>query len=109
MAPYYDRAREICQAPSDDWDLETWSGRDRYDPLHFDPTTVTTRIAQIVPKKDRSFAGAYRDQLASLPTVTTYLYANVTDIEVDGSGSSVTRVAVRTLAELAFTSAEWGG
>ena len=97
VAPYYERAGEICQVSTDDWDLETWVERDRYAPYPFDPERVTTRVAQIVPKSKRSFAEEYEEDIEDMTDVTVLLGANVTALEVDEDGRAVTEAAVSTL------------
>ncbi len=103
VTPHYERARELCQVKTGDWDLETWVDRDRYEPFPFDPERVVTRVAQIVPKDRRSFGEAYRSELEQAANVTAYLGANVTEIEVDDDGTSATRADVATLDGNAFT------
>jgi len=102
VAPYYERAREICQVETPDWDLETWVERDRYEPFPFDPERVVTRVAQIVPRDERSFGATYREDLDKAANVTVYLHANVTEIEVDDDATTATGVRVATLGGPSF-------
>ena len=97
VAPYYDRAQEICRVATGDWDLETWVERDRFTPFPFDEERIATRVAQIVAKTRRSFADAHGAEIEEMANVTVLLGANVTALEVDDAGTSIEQVAVSTL------------
>jgi choline dehydrogenase-like flavoprotein len=103
LDPYYRRAREIVGLKSSSWDVADWDRRDRFGPLELNSRRVDTRVAQTVKKDDRSFGVRYRNDIRRAANVTAYLYANVTEIETDRSGTAATRVTVRTLAGNAFS------
>ncbi len=70
VAPYYERAQEICRVATGDWDLETWVERDRFTPFPFDEERIATRVAQIVAKTRRSFADAHGAEIEEMANVT---------------------------------------
>jgi choline dehydrogenase-like flavoprotein len=103
LDPYYPEARKIVGLKSSSWDVEDWDRRDRFEPIELSSRRVHTRVAQTVRKQNRSFGERYRDDVRRASNVTAYLYANVTEIETDRTGTAATRVAVRTLAGTGFS------
>lgn len=98
LEPYYERARIVCGIRSGEWALERWLTKDRFRPLPLAGDRVATRIAQIVPRRARSFRAAYRAELKAAPNVIVQCGANVTEIETNAAGSLATLVRVATLA-----------
>ena len=103
LEPYYEEARTICQLKVAEWDLAFWQERDRYAPFSFEGDRVITRVAQQAPSSLRRFGQTYRDEVVAAENVTTYLYANVTDIEADETAQNVTRLHVACLAGNKFS------
>jgi choline dehydrogenase-like flavoprotein len=103
IRPYYERARIICGVASPDWELGSWLGKDRLRPLPLAGKRITTRIAQVVPRKARSFAIVYRPDLEAARNVTVHCESNVTEIRTNDAGSLATRVEVATLAGTRFS------
>ena len=71
---------------------------DQYEPLPLSGDRVETRVDQIVPPDKRGFAGLYGDELKAASNITVYLEANVTEIELDETGTTATGVSVATLS-----------
>ncbi|CAN5148941.1 hypothetical protein BH20ACT13_BH20ACT13_10760 [soil metagenome] len=101
LDPYYPRAREAVHLSSDEWSVRSWDRRDSQFPLDLGSRTEP-RVAQMVDSHVRSFGSAYRDEIETASNVTTYLNANVTEIETDETGRAATRVRVATLARNRF-------
>jgi choline dehydrogenase-like flavoprotein len=100
---YYDRARVICHVGSSEWDLADWEQRDRFPPLALEGDRAASRVAQVVPVADRSFGKQYRADIDQAKNVTTYLNANVTEIETNAEGSTVTGVQIACLSGNRFS------
>src|SRR5215217_4218733 len=103
VQPYYERARQICWVGSPDWNLADWQQRDRLPVLPLEGSRVASRVAQVVPVAERSFAKHYRDDLDHATNVTTYLNANVTQIVANDEVSTVTEVHVACLSGNTFS------
>ena len=103
VQPYYDRARAICWVGSPDWNLADWEQRDGLPILPLEGGRVGSRVAQVVPAAERSFAKHYRDDLDHAPNVTTYLNANVTEIVTNDAANTVTDVRVACLSGNQFS------
>lgn len=102
VLPYYDRARTICAVGSPTWDLAEWQRQDAQPVLPLRDGRTASRVAQVVPAAQRSFAKHYRDELERAGSVTTYLNANVTEIVTDDAGARVTGVRVACLSGTRF-------
>jgi choline dehydrogenase-like flavoprotein len=103
IQPYYDRARAICWVGSPDWDLADWEKRDRWPVLPLAGGRVASRVAQVVPAAERSFAKHYRDDIEHATNVVTYLNANVTEIETNDEANTVTGVRAACLSGNRFS------
>src|SRR5918997_5154437 len=103
LDPYYGPAAQACHLPSQQWDLDEWVRRDHFSPLALNSDRIVTRVAQIVPKSSRSFGKNHREQLRQARNVTVFLRANVTNIETDDAGATVTSVRVATLSGNRFS------
>ncbi len=101
---YYEDARQICQLPSSDWDIGYWQKRDENPTLPLPDNNILTRPIQIIhPKALRRFGTVYRDEIRKAENITTYLYANVTELETDETGKKVVRVQVACLSGIKFS------
>src|SRR5215211_6304920 len=103
VQPYYDRARAICSVGSPDWNLADWEQRDRFPVLPLAGGRAASRVAQVVPVAQRSFARHYHDDIEHATTVTVYLNANVTEIETNDEATTVTGVRVACLSGNRFS------
>jgi choline dehydrogenase-like flavoprotein len=97
LDPYYRRAQDVVRLPSDEWDTEAWLQADDHSPLRFDEGRIVTRVDQIVPAEQRSFASLYGEDLRTASNVTVYLQANVREILMDETGLGAESVRVVTL------------
>ncbi|HEU5100428.1 MAG TPA: FAD-dependent oxidoreductase, partial [Roseiflexaceae bacterium] len=103
LMPYYDRARVICDVSSPEWDLADWEKRDRLPILPLPAERVGSRVAQVIPVARRSFGKLYRDDIDHSTNVTTYLNANVTEIETNDEGTTVIGVQIACLSGNRFS------
>jgi choline dehydrogenase-like flavoprotein len=103
LQPYYERARPICQVPSDRWDLADWRNEDPFPPLPLSGSRVVTRFAQVVAGARRSFGKVYRAEIERAEHVVAFLNANVTEIAPNEAASTVTSVRVACLSGNTFT------
>ena len=104
LAPYYQRAHTFLGLATDQFRASTWAEQDSFAPVDFgkDPRMMT-RVAQLVSIGPRSLGVRYRDELATTSNLTVLLHANVTDLEVDRAGTTVTRATVSVLSGPTFT------
>jgi choline dehydrogenase-like flavoprotein len=103
LAPFYRRAHEICQVPSDDYDPERAMAELRHpraQVLPFDPTFLETTIYRFSPPT--RFGQVYREALRRADGLRCYLNANVLAIKTDASARTVTRLAVGTMSGARF-------
>jgi choline dehydrogenase-like flavoprotein len=103
VQPYYDHARTVCGVGSPDWNLADWQRRDGLPILPLEGGRVGSRVAQVVPAAERSFAKHYRDDIDHAPNVTTYLNANVTEIVTNDAANTVTELRVACLSGTKFS------
>lgn len=103
MEPYYARAAPLMRVPfPQDWTVERWTGRDHRPRLPFDPARVESQLVQILPQRVRDFGKDFETDLGQADDVMVYLWANVTEIETDENGTSVTGLRVATLSGRTF-------
>lgn len=93
---FYRRAESFCGLSSS-WAAEDWLERDRFKPLSLVREPLITRIAQIIRKDRRRPGRSYRTDLERARNVTTLLNANLTELETDEGGKTVSRAAVACL------------
>jgi choline dehydrogenase-like flavoprotein len=104
LTPFYRRAHEICQVPSDDYDPERAAaeiGHRRARPLAFDPQYLETLIYRFSPPT--RFGQTYRPRLHRAHDIHCYLHANVLGIEADPSARSVNRLSIGALSGARFS------
>jgi len=102
LQPYYERARVVCNVRSAEWSADYWVGRDRFPALPFAGNRLKTRMNQIVPTAERRFALNFRKELEQAANLTIYLYANLTDLETNENGRTVTEANVACLTGARF-------
>lgn len=98
IAPYYPRANALCEAG--DFTYRAGEAFDRplkpmmegFQSDHFSADTLERFSCPT------NFGGRYRRRLAIALTVRMVLHANVTSIDVDASGRTVTGMTVKTLS-----------
>lgn len=103
LAPYYDEAGRVCGLSRPVSELGAAESEDPTVPLPLDSRDFDRRYNQIVDGVQRSFAARYRDQLEASTKITVHHWANVTEILVDPTGSTVSGAAVATLTGVRYT------
>jgi choline dehydrogenase-like flavoprotein len=94
LDPFYERAQAICQLGPFAYDADAWK-LDNSPPLPFIGDCVITTIYQFSPPT--RFGEVYRDEITRAANITTFLYANVVDIETTETSQTVTRLRVACL------------
>ncbi|HEX2102781.1 MAG TPA: GMC family oxidoreductase [Solirubrobacteraceae bacterium] len=102
LDPYYGAAAELVGIRDMEWDLASWARRSRFEPFDLGDR-VQTRVGRLVRAKNRRWGELYREDVRRAPDVTSYLYANVTELETDETGRRVTRARAATLGGNRFT------
>jgi choline dehydrogenase-like flavoprotein len=98
LAPYYARTHSLLKLGPDNFDPAWWEaaiGRPDVQRIPLLSGRVRDTISQFSPPA--RFGKLYRGQLQSSKRIRVFLYANVTGIETDRTGQSVTQVRVKTL------------
>ncbi|NEU71537.1 GMC family oxidoreductase [Hassallia byssoidea VB512170] len=94
LNPFYDRAHAVCKLGSFAYEAEAWE--DAKSPqLPFIGDRVTTDMFQFGPRD--IFTKEYRKEINQSPNITTYLNANVVDIETDETAKNVKSVRLACL------------
>jgi choline dehydrogenase-like flavoprotein len=94
LDPFYQRAQAVCKLSNLMYEADAWE--DANSPrLPLDPTVVTTGVFQFGPKA--AFLDEYRQEICNSSNITTYLNANVVEIETDETAQQVTRVRAACL------------
>ena len=96
MNPYYERAHPACDLGPNNYDLLFWEKQNpAFQHLPFDKSKVITKMWQKSPPT--RFGVKYRKAIVDAPNIHLYTFANVTNIEINESGSSVTGLELKTL------------
>ena len=95
LDPFYKRAQSISQLGPYAYDVEHWEDSNERPRLSFAGDRVITKIFQLSPPT--RFGEVYRDEIAGADNVSTYLYANVVEIETNDTAQTVTRLRGATL------------
>ncbi len=95
LDPFYQRAQSICQLGPFAYDVEFWENPKTAPRLPFVGNRVMTQIFQFSPPT--RFGEVYRNEIMGAGNVSTYLHANVVDIETNEAAQTVTRLRVATL------------
>lgn len=114
LDPFYGRAHDILQVPSDNYDPAAWVGMGAEEPtgpgkgqkfvstrLPVDPAKLEQIMSQF--SAPIAMGETYADDLAKARHVRTYLHANVVDIQCNPWGGAVESVKVRTLKGVSAT------
>lgn len=99
LDPYYQRATAICQIGPFNFEPEAW-GNDKMSQLNFLRDHVKTQINQFSPPT--RFGYVYRETIEQASNITSFLHANVVQIDVTKSDPKVTRVKVACLNGTTF-------
>jgi choline dehydrogenase-like flavoprotein len=95
LDPFYQRAQAVCKLSDLMYEVAEWE--DANAPrLPLDPAVVKTGVFQFGSKD--AFIDEYRQEICQAANITTYLNANVVEIETDDTAQHVTQVRVACLA-----------
>ena len=105
LDPYYERAHKRCRLGPFNYDIETWSVANRCAaPIR--SVGVATKFFQLVPSEPadyRRFGDVYRSEIGRAENVSTYLYANVINLQLSDDQKTISRVDVATLSQTRFS------
>ncbi len=94
LEPFYRRAQAICQAGPYAYEADAWE--DAQTPhLPLVSNRVTTSMFQFGPSS--AFLDLHQGELQQAENITTYLHANVVELETDETAGTVSRVRVACL------------
>ena len=99
LKPFYERAHSACKLGPFAYEAKAWENAQSH-PTIFEGDKVTTSMFQFGPRD--VFTKEYRHQINKSPNVTTYLNANVTEIEA-GEDHVVKRLKVACLSGNTFS------
>lgn len=91
LEPFYERAQSLCGVGSATDGVAAWEDA-HASRLNLKGNRVTTTLAQFSSKI--LFTHQYRDEINQAGNITTYLNANVVELETDETAGTVTRVRV---------------
>ncbi|MUL38110.1 FAD-dependent oxidoreductase [Gloeocapsopsis dulcis] len=100
LLPYYHRAQQACHLGPYAYDVSSWEETLKQlqcDRLPLNEAQVETCIWQVIPPTHLRFGEAYRTELEQAKNVSTYLHANVLEIETNDTAQAVTRLQVASL------------
>jgi len=100
LMPYYHRAQQACHLGPYAYDVPSWEETLKQlqcDRLPLNEAQVETCIWQVIPPTHLRFGEAYRTELEQAKNVSTYLHANVVEIETNDTAKAVTRLQVASL------------
>jgi choline dehydrogenase-like flavoprotein len=97
LLSYYNRAWKLVELESENFELEYWRKRDReLVPLPLDENVVRNKIFQFSPPT--RFGTHYRDEIVNAKNIELLTHANVVNIEMNESVSSVKQVRIKNFA-----------
>jgi choline dehydrogenase-like flavoprotein len=99
LVPFYERAQAVCQLGPFLFDVEAWETKDT-PRFPFTGDRVVTKIFQL--SQSERFGEVYRNEIEQADNVSTYLWANVVDIETEENARTVTRLQIATLDRSKF-------
>jgi choline dehydrogenase-like flavoprotein len=94
LNPFYDRAQVVCQAGPLAYDADDWE-TPQAPRFPFKSDRVVTTMFQFGLRD--IFSQEYREQINEAANITTYLNANVVEIETNETASRVTRLRIACL------------
>lgn len=92
LAPYYDRAQEICKITPATYDVTDWEDPKTTPSLPFKRDGVKTVIFKFGSR--HPFLDGYAAEVTQAENITTYLYSNVIEIETNETARTATRLRV---------------
>ncbi len=95
LDPYYDRAQEVCGITPASYNVNDWSNSEKSPCLAFTDNSVETIIFKFGSR--HPFLKDYIEQFDRADNIDLFINANVTDIEADRVGKTITRVRVANL------------
>jgi choline dehydrogenase-like flavoprotein len=95
LNPFYKRAQSICKVGPFTYNVADWEDPVNAPQLHFVNDRVKTAIFQFASRN--LFFDQYRQEISNADNITTYLHANVVDIETTENAQDVTRLRVACL------------
>ncbi|MEM9354984.1 MAG: GMC family oxidoreductase [Pseudomonadota bacterium] len=105
LEPYYQRAHKLCRLGPFDYDISTLSAQLKC-PIPFNNDRLKTKFFRLVPSEPvdwRRFGSAHRGEVEKARNIKTFLFSNVTRLDLSNNGRSVTSVQVSTLAGNKFS------
>ena len=100
LDPYYNRAQSICKIEPFTYDIEDWEDSIRTPRLPLTGDRVKTIIFKFGSRYP--FIKNIPKEISRAENISTYLNANVTEIETDESARNVTRLCLATLQKNRF-------
>jgi choline dehydrogenase-like flavoprotein len=94
LDPFYDRAQKVCQLGAFAYNAEAWENSDN--PRLPLGNNVVTSMFQFGSRA--IFNGEYREEIERASNITTYINANLANIETDETGKIVSRVEVACIS-----------
>jgi choline dehydrogenase-like flavoprotein len=95
LDPFYDRAQSVCRIEPATFDVEAWEDSRNRPHLQFKGDGIKTVIFKFGSRYP--FIKDYIEQIDQAPNISTYLHANIVEIETDALSNNVTRLRVATL------------
>ena len=105
LDPYYERAHKRCRLGPFNYDIESWSAANRC-AASIRSEGVATKFFQLVPTKPvdyRRFGEVYRDEIGQARNISTYLHANIINLQLSDDQKTISHVDVATLSQNRFT------
>lgn len=99
ILPYYERANAVCQVAAFDYETKEWE-TEQAKATQFTGNRVTTSMFKFGPSD--IFSKEYGADIDEAVNITTYLNANVIDVETDELAKNVTSVQVACLTGTRF-------
>jgi choline dehydrogenase-like flavoprotein len=95
LDPFYERAQTICRIEPPSFSVQDWEEIPKAKRLAFQGDQIKTVIFKFGARD--LFIKDYIQQITHASNITTYLYANVINIETDGTARTVKRLEVACL------------
>jgi len=92
LDPYYDRAQEICKITPATYEVVDWANPEDAPSFPLNGNQVKTVIFKFASR--HPFLKDYTEEVRQAENITTYLYANVTEIETNETARTATRLRV---------------
>jgi GMC oxidoreductase len=96
LDPFYRRAHAFFRIGPVNYEADFWHDPSARPRLPFDGTRVQSTVFQFAGAE--LFTEEYRNEIHRAANITTYIYANVTELDTDPSGHAVKRMRVACLA-----------